>query len=143
MKLRFAAMVLALCSLFGCRAKDAPVTGLIFHRGHGSAWGNQFSIEVNGTEIVTAEYIENGELVTVTHVPISEAQWQAICTLAEQLPLEKARSDVWDKYKLDGGEFRKLTLVQGTAETKYRWPDTPEAEQLEQLLEALVRAPQS
>ena len=143
MKLRIVAMVLALFSLSGCRANDAPVTGIIFQRGHGSAWGNQFSVEVNGTEIVTAEYLENGELVTVTHVPISEARWQSICALIEQLPLEKARSDIWDKHKLDGGEFRKLTLVQGTTKTEYRWPDTAEAEQLEQLLEALVRAPQS
>ena len=137
MKLRLVAMVLALVSLSGCGRTQAPITELHFRRGHGSAWGNQFYIEVNGTEIVTAEYIENGDLVTVTHIPISEDQWQTILAQTEQLPLKKARSDAWEKNKLDGGEFRELTLVRGTKKTAYRWPNTPEAEQLEQFLESL------
>lgn len=135
----FVALVLLLT---GCAAKEeSAVTGIRFNRGHGSAWGNQFYIELDAEQIVTASYIPEGtgELVTVNHIPITDAQWQSIIAAAQQLPLGKARTNPWENRKLDGGEFRELTLIRGKKETKYRWPDGPEAQQLEQLLETLLK----
>ena len=133
-------MLLALL-LPGCKALDEPqVTAVIFNRGHGSAWGNQFYIHVEPEQIVMARYIPAGssELVTVEHIPITAAQWETIRSMVEQMPLEKARTDLWEKQKLDGSEFRELTLVRGKKEITYWWPDILQAQQLEQLLETLL-----
>lgn len=142
MKLRSLAAVFAFALLLsGCSAGGGEaVTGIKFERGHGSAWGNQFYIEVNAEEIVIARYIPAGttELRTVEHLPITETRWQSLCAAVERLPLKKARSLLGESHKLDGGEYRNLTLLRDGKETAYRWPDTPEAQQLEQLLEALV-----
>ena len=127
--------------LSGCGAKkNSEITMIWFERGHGSLWGNQFYIKVSPREIVTARYIPEGswDLVTVEHIPITEDQWQTLKSTVEQLPLEKARTDIWEKQKLDGSEFRELTLTRGEKETTYYWPNTPEAQLLEQLLEALL-----
>lgn len=127
--------------LTGCSTrKEDAVTGIKFNRGHGSAWGNQFYIEINEEEIVLARYIPEGssELVTVEQIPITDTQWQKIKSTVEQLPLEKARTKLWEKQKLDGSEFRELTLVRGKKQTTYWWPNIPEAQQLEQLLENLL-----
>lgn len=126
--------------LAGCGAKNHEVTRIEFNRGHGSMWGNQFYIAIQSTQIIQANYIPAGtsEMVTVEHLPITDAQWQRIKSTVEQLPLEKARTDIWEKQKLDGGEFRELTLMRGKKEVTYYWPDTPEAQQLEQFLEALL-----
>ena len=135
----FALLILLLT---GCAAKEEDaVTGIIFERGHGSAWGNQFYIQLEAEQIVSASYIPEGssEPVTVTRLPIADTQWQTVIAAAEQLPLEKARAHLWENRKLDGGEFRKLTLIRGRKETEYRWPDGPEGQQLEQLLEALLK----
>ena len=56
----------------------------------------------------------------------------------EKFPLKKKRKDILEKQKLDGGEFRELTLEQGGKKTTYLWPNTLEARQLEQLLETLL-----
>ena len=126
--------------LAGCSSKDNGVTKITFNRGHGSMWGNQFYIELQATEIVQARYIPEGqsELVTLEHIPITDAQWQTLKSTVEQLPLEKTRTDIWEKQKLDGSEFRELTLVRGKKEVTYYWPNTPEAQQLEQLFETLL-----
>ena len=127
--------------LSGCSAKrNQELTTICFNRGHDSMWGNQFYIEISPEEIVIARYIPEGswDLVTVEHLPITDDQWQSIKNTVEKLPLEKARTDIWEKQKLDGSEFRELTLVRGKKETLYAWPNTPEAQQLEQLLETLL-----
>lgn len=127
--------------LSGCGAKrNSEITKIIFNRGHGSAWGNQFYIRISPAEIETARYIPegSGDLVTVEHLPMADARWQTIKSIVEQLPLEKARTDIWEKQKLDGSEFRELTLVRGKKEVTYYWPDTPEAQQLEQFFETLL-----
>ena len=126
--------------LSGCHgAEPEPITGIKFNRGHGSAWDNQFYIEIDSQEIKRVDYIPSGqsELVTLEHLPITQEQWQMLQTAVEQLPLEKARPNLWEKQKLDGSEFRELTLVRGKKETTYRWPNIPQAQQLEQLLEDL------
>ena len=127
--------------LSGCSAKrNQELTTISFNRGHDSMWGNQFYIEISPEEIVIARYIPegSGDLVTVEHLPITDAQWQMIKSTVEQLPLEKARTNIWEKQKLDGSEFRELTLAWGKKEITYYWPNTPEAQQLEQMLEALL-----
>ena len=51
----FALLILLLT---GCAAKEEDaVTGIIFERGHGSAWGNQFYIQLEAEQIVSASYI--------------------------------------------------------------------------------------
>lgn len=127
--------------LSGCNAKgNQELTAISFNRGHSSMWGNQFYIKISPVEIVTARYIPEGswDLVTVEHLPITDAQWQKIKSAVAQLPLEKARTNIWEKQKLDGGEFRELTLVRGKKEVTYYWPNIPQAQQLEALLEALL-----
>ena len=141
--LKILAAVLAFGALLlsGCSAKrNQELTAISFNRGHGSVWGNQFYIEISPVEIVTARYIPEGswDLVTVEHLPITDAQWQTIKSAVEQLPLEKARTNIWVKQKLDGSEFRELTLVWGKKENTYYWPNKPEAQQLEALFEALL-----
>ena len=133
--------LMAALLLSGCGAKrNSEITKIIFNRGHGSAWGNQFYIKISPEEIVTARYIPEGswDLVTVEHLPITDAQWQTVISTVEQLPLEKARTNIWEKQKLDGSEFRELTLVRGKKEVTYYWPNTPEAQQLEQFFETLL-----
>ena len=128
--------------LSGCGTKrNSEITTITFNRGHGSAWGNQFYIQINSEEIVTANYIPEGswDLVTVEHLPITDEEWQPIKSTVEQLPLEKVRTTIGEKQKLDGGEFRELTLTRDRKEVTYYWPDTPEAQQLEQFLETLLQ----
>lgn len=141
-KKAFTAIFVCLITLLaGCNLKeDDAVTGIKFNRGHGSMWGNQFYIELQAAEIVLAHYIPEGEmdLVTVDSLPLSDTQWETIKSAVEQLPLEKARPKLFEMQKLDGGEFRELTLIRGEKETTYLWPNTPEAQKLEQLLEALL-----
>lgn len=103
-------------------------------------WGKEFYIELQATQIVRVRYIPEGqsERVALEHIPITDVQWQTIKSAVEQLPLEKARTNIWEKQKLDGSEFRELTLVRGKKENTYYWPNKPEAQQLEALLEALL-----
>ena len=141
--LKILAAVLAFGALLlsGCSAKrNQELIAISFNRGHGSMWGNQFYIEISPVEIVTARYIPEGswDLVTVEHLPITDAQWEKIKSAVEQLPLEKARTNIWEKQKLDGSEFRELTLVRGKKEVTYYWPNIPQAQQLEALFEALL-----
>ena len=134
-------LVIAALLLSGCGAKsNGEITQIIFNRGHGSMWGNQFYIKISPEEIVSARYIPEGQwdLVTVENLPIPYEQWHKVKSAVEQLPLEKARTDIWEKQKLDGSEFRELTLVRGEKEVTYYWPNTPQAQQLEQLFETLL-----
>lgn len=133
--------VMTVLLLTGCDPKENhELTTIIFNRGHDSLWGNQFYIKIDSKEIVTAKYIPEGEwdLITVEHLPISDEQWQTLKMTVEQLPLEKARTDLWEKQKFDGSEFRELTLVRKEKEITYWWPNTPEAQQLEQFMEDLL-----
>ena len=137
----FPLFMMAALLLSGCGAKrNQELTTISFNRGHDSMWGNQFYIEISPVEIVIARYIPEGswDLVTVEHLPITDTQWQTIKRTVEQLPLEKARTDIWEKQKLDGSEFRELTLTRGKKEITYYWPNTPEAQQLELFFETLL-----
>lgn len=126
------------------------ITGIRFDRGHGSAWGNQFYIEVCADEIVLARYFpeESQEQEVCEHIPITPEQWNEICLAIQALNLTKDRPSLWQKLweskKLDGGEYRNLTLVwktsKGEKEINYQWPSDQQANALEELLEQLVAA---
>lgn len=96
--------------LTGCKAKeDGEITGGIFDRGHGSAWGNQFYIEVCADEIVLARYFpENSQdQETCEHILITPKQWSEICVSIQSMDLQEDRirlwQDLWKSHKLDGG----------------------------------------
>lgn len=142
-------MLLCLTAMSGCsRVEDAPLCGVILERGHGSAWGNGFYIEVRTDRIVLARYFPQGaqEQVTCEQIPISPEQWNAICQAVQAMELEQDRTawwqNLWGSSKLDGTQFRKLTLIWdtpgGEQSVLYRWPADPRAGDLETLLEQLV-----
>ena len=129
--------LMAALLLSGCFAKrNTEITKIYFNRRHDSPWGNQFYILITPAEIVIARYIPEGsqDLASINNLPITDTQWEMIKNTVEQLPFEKARTDIWKKQKIDGSNFRELTRVRGKKETDYWWPDTPEIQQLEQLL---------
>ena len=138
--------VLAALLLTGCKAKGGDtITGVIFDRGHGSMWGNQFYIELVAEEIVLARYFpQNSQEQQVSeHLPITAEQWTDICTAVQALELKEDRPSLLDKLfrrsKLDGGETRTLTLIwDGETKITYQWPNDPRAMELEALLERLV-----
>ena len=135
--------------LSGCGAKEKKtITGIIFERGHGSAWGNQFYVDLREDEILTASYFPEGEQeqMVCDHIPITPQQWNDIYLTVQKLELQKQRILLLESLrpwqKLDGGEYRKLTLVWATAKGEeritYQWPDNQQADTLEKLLEQLV-----
>ncbi len=143
------AALMLLTGLPGCQTKQDPaLTGLIFDRGSGSEWGNQLYIEVNSGQIVTLRYVsqETGQLETLEQIPIQPEQWEAIAAALGKLELQKDTAS-WKDWllgssKLDGGQYRKLSLIYDAGgketQTDYRWPDSPEAGQLEAMLETLA-----
>lgn len=136
------ALAFGLFLLSGCaKAQSGNITGIRFERGHGSAWGNQFDIEISSAEIVIAHYIESEtmELVAVEHLPVSYTQWDMFKSMVGELELKKARSTAFDRNKLDGGAFRKLTLCYGEKEILYQWPDSAESARLEEKLESFLQ----
>ena len=132
--------------LTGCKAKeDSKITGVVFNRGHGSTWGNQFYIEVCADEIVMARYFpENSQDQEVCeHIPITPEQWNEVCMAVQALDLEEDRPSLWQKLwksrKLDSGEYRTLTVIwDKKVETAYQWPENQQSKDLETLLEQLV-----
>lgn len=145
------AALLLLAGLTACHAEeDSALTGIIFDRGHGSAWGNQFYIEVRDCEIVQLRCIEEDtmELESLEHVSIRPEQWEALKTAVLNLELREETSAWKDRLfghsKLDGGEYRNLSLIyrSGGKEVavRYRWPDSADAQALEAALEQLAQS---
>lgn len=152
MKRMLAAGILLLMTMASaCSAEQTAVlTGIVFDRGHGSAWGNQFYIEVSADVVNEVRYIPEGAMdqETCTDIPITPQQWEAICEAVQALELQEDRPKLWQKLwesqKLDGGEYRSLTLrwrtEKGVKEIRYLWPEGEKARALEALLEELVRS---
>ena len=142
--------ILLCTALVACGQENADLVGIIFERGNGSVWGNQFYIEVNTDEIVVARYIPEGssEQVTIEHIPVAAEQWQILTETIQNLSLKKERGlwkeKLFGSSKLDGGEYRKLTLVwkraSGEQEVDYQWPANEQANSFEQLLEQVAQA---
>lgn len=145
-------LLLAACltvCLVGCAAEqEAELCRIRFDRGHGSIWGNQLTVEVCPEEIILLRYIPEGatDLELVEHLPITNAQWEALRNALETMKLKKEGSSFWRRVfqgtKVDGGEFRKLVLYWktdgGEEAFSYVWPQGPEAEAAEKLLEGLI-----
>lgn len=138
---------LLILGISGCGTKEESVmTGIRFDRGHGSVWGNQFYIEVQEKEIVKTSFFQEGaqDQTVCEHVPITVQQWEEICKAVETLELVEDRPSLIQKVlgnrKLDGGEYRTLTLLYEEEEIAYKWPADGNAQELEALLEQLVKA---
>lgn len=137
-----------LCAMLaGCGQEEGKLAGVLFERGHGSAWGNQFYIEVTAEEISLLRYFPEGtgEQTQRQHIPITAEQWQQLEALLSDMELKEAggwREKLFGGAKQDGGEYRRLTLLRETGKgresTLYQWPQSRQAEALESLLEQLA-----
>ena len=147
--------ILVFLMLCGCSvAEETPdtVTRVIFERGHGSAWGNQFYMDVCTDEILQARYFRpddpGGELMEESGRPITSEQWEQILSAVEELApsLVPERKPLWQRLfgrgeALDGTEFHHLTLYASDDDSvRYEWPKNEQAAALEALLEQLALA---
>lgn len=140
----FTGCVLLCAMLSACGQKDAATTGIVFQRGHGSAWGNQFYIEVYADRIAAIHYFPEGasEQVVRENIPITAQQWQALMDVLQTMELKEKstwKEALFGGSKQDGGEFRELTLIRetekGTVRTRCQWSQSEQAAALEALLE--------
>ena len=149
--------VLLLCSACGKQAEQGELSRVVFARGHGSTWGNQFRMEVCPTEVSYTHFFEKTEqgreFRELFAVPIEEAQWKQIETatrklfprLQEQKPpgLIKRLAQALGPKEVDGGAWWSLTLTwmidDKPQEVQYLWPSCEEADALAQLLEELAQ----
>lgn len=144
-------LLLPLMLFGGCQLKqpsvpeNAQLSQIQFDRGHGSMWGIQFYIDVCPTQINRAQYILPGtsEQLDLEPTPITDEQWAQLRDAVDALvPQLEPAKNTGSSHKLDGTEYRSLTLV-WTADGKdtavqYNWPQTDQASQLEHLLESLI-----
>ena len=149
--------VLLLCSACGKQAEQGELTRVVYARGHGSTWGNQFRMEVCPTEVSYTHFFEKNEqgleFRELFAVPIEEAVWgeieTAVMNLLPQLEIQKPPSllkrlmEALGPKTVDGGKWAYLTvtrLADGEPEdVQYIWKATPEAEAFALLLEELAR----
>ena len=150
--------VFLLCTACGTQAEPMELTRVVFARGHGSTWGNQFHMDVCSTEISYAHFFAKGEegqtFRELYAVPVDETVWEQIKTAAMRLLpqlevqkpptlLEQLAQKV-SPIEVDGGAWTKLTvtwLVDGEPQDEeYIWSVSPEAEALELLLEELAQS---
>ena len=132
----------------------AALERVIFDRGHGSVWGNQFFTELTAAELVITRFFDPADptrtLLTRTNQALAPEEWPqltaAIAALLPHLPTAKHRFRLFARKPFpaaaDGTAYRKLTLFFRSGR-KLRtisasMPDCPEANAFEQLLEHLV-----
>ena len=149
--------IVLLCSACGNQAEHRELSRVVYARGHGSTWGNQFRMEVCPTEVSYTHFFEKNEkgleFRELFAVPIEEAVWGEIETevmdLLPQLEIQKPPSllkrlmEAVGPKTVDGGKWAYLTvtwLADGEPEdVQYIWKATPEAEAFALLLEELAR----
>lgn len=146
------ALILAACCLVlfsGCAGtkQAGTVRKIVFDRGNGSVWGDQFYIELCPEEITTVRYFPAGssEYVTREHIPIDSKIWEEALSSVRILE-EKLEPDtpgffqkLFGSQKQDGGDYRKLTVYRTEADgVTYKLPADPAAQALEAFLENLV-----
>ena len=147
---------LILCSACGRQTERREMTRVVFARGHGSTWGNQFRMDVCSTEVSYTHFFEKNEqgrqFRELLAVPIEEAVWNEIeaaaAALLPQLEIQKPPGllkrlmQAMGPKTVDGGEWAYLTvtwLVDGEFEdVQYIWTDIPEAESFALALEELA-----
>ena len=129
---------------------DTSLARVTYDRSHGSLWGIQFYIDLTETEIVRTHFFpaDEGTLKEDSHIPVTDEQWkeveQRVLTMAPSLAVKKGEKlGFFKKQKLDGAESRTLTLTwekNNKQQTiSYDWPNTAEADALEELLEMMVQ----
>ena len=147
--------VFLLCTACGKQAEQGELTRVLFARGHGSTWGNQFRIEICPTEVSYLHYFrDRGEFRELFAVPVEEGQWEQIETAAmTMLPqlevrkppgLLKRLAQALGPKEVDGGDWWSLTMTWGmdgeSKDVQYIWTANPETEAFELLLEELARS---
>ena len=148
-------LLMAGCSKTPQVPEGAVLTQVIYDRGHGSEWGNQFHMNIKRDEICLASWFSpDHEELEADHVPLSEETWLEIEALVlELLPemepvkepglldrlFEKAMPQV-----LDGGEYHTLNLVWETEDEiltiEYVWTGSSGQLELEAALENLTNS---
>ena len=149
--------IFLLCSACGKQAEPAELSRVVYARGHGSTWGNQFRMEVCPTEISYAHFFEKTndgqEFKEFYAVPIEEMQWKeietAVLAVLPQLEIQKPPSLVQRLVQalgpktVDGGKWTKLTVTwladSEPKDVQYIWANTAEAEAFEHLLQELAQ----
>jgi len=147
---------LLLCSACGKQVEHREMTRVVFAKGHGSTWGNQFRMEVCPTEVSYTHFFEKQEqgrkFRELFAVPIEDAAWDEIETAAmallPQLEVQKPPNllkrliRAMEPKPVDGGEWAYLTvtwLVNGEfKDVQYIWTAIPEAESFVLMLEELA-----
>ena len=159
---KLSVMVLLVAMLFctGCSGQtpqQKELVRVVFARGHGSTWGNQFRVEICPSEVSYAHFFTRGkegnEFHELTEVPIEADVWEqvepAALQLLPQLQIKKAPG-LWERLQqrfgpktVDGGEWKKLKvtwLVNGELqETEYIWTSCAEADAFELLMEKVAQ----
>jgi len=148
--------VMLLCSACGKQAEPAELTRVVYARGHGSTWGNQFRMDVCPTEISYTHFFESKEKGRAYRelfaVPIENQQWDKIeaaaLELLPRLEVQKPPSLMTRLIRaigpkeVDGGDWWSLTatwLADGeTQDVQYIWAASPEAEAFDLLLKELA-----
>ena len=149
---------LLLCSGCGKQAEQGEVTRVLFARGHGSTWGNQFRMDVCPTEVSYTHFFgegeKRGELQELFAVPIEEARWEeietALMAVLPQLEVKKSPGllerigSALKPPTVDGGKWAYLTVTRLVGdepkEIEYVWKDTPDTEAFVLLLEELAHS---
>ena len=147
-------LLMAGCSKTPQVPEGAVLTQVIYDRGHGSQWGNQFHMNIKQDEICLASWLTpEYEALEAEHVPLPEETWQEIETMVlELLPeMEPVKEPgFWGRLfervmpqALDGGEFHTLHLMWETEEEiltiEYHWTGSAGELELERFLEDLTK----
>ncbi|MBE6953992.1 MAG: hypothetical protein E7452_10630 [Ruminococcaceae bacterium] len=131
----------------------AALERVIFDRGHGSAWGNQFFTELTAKELVVTRFFDPADptrtLLTRTNQVLAPEEWPqltaAIATLLPHLSRNKRFLRLFVRKNFpaasDGTAYRRLTIFFHRGRKLHRFdaalPACPESATLEQLLEQM------
>lgn len=125
MRRYFLAGLMLLPLLFcSCGPAKQPVTieRVIYDQGHGSAWGNQFYIELTKDRIILLQDIDPNDptaaLREAYDLPITSEQWDAVQNAVSSLTdtLTPQHSEGWLRRlfsgrRTDGGAYYQLSVI--------------------------------
>ena len=122
----------------GIRGAKSELQGIIFQRGHGSVWGNQFYIHICPDEICQLRFLgyPGGEPVCQSHLPVARELWEQVKDAVRKTKPQKQKKKT---RMLDGSEYRKLTLMDHRGRKReYALPCSAETAALESILLPLI-----
>ncbi len=148
------ALLFSGCTVSGDIPPDAELSGIRFHRDHGSIWGVRLTLDIAPEGIKEVGVTKGGEWVERENLPIRPADWNKIADAVEKirpaLLAVRQKPQIWPfslfgkVQRLDGTETRELTLIfktqNGEEAVLYNWPESDAADQLETLLEDIAFA---